>query len=140
MAYIAVEVRQQVRNDAGHRCGYCLSSELITGILLEFEHIDPESLGGPTVRVNLWLACHNCNKFKGNRTHATDPVTDRPVPPFNPRTQTWHEHFKWRLDGTQVVGLTPCGRATVAALQMNNEHVVEARRFWVFAGWHPPTD
>jgi hypothetical protein len=28
--------------------------------------------------------------------------------------------------------------ATVEALQMNNAYVVEARRFWVFAGWHLP--
>ncbi|RLT34340.1 MAG: HNH endonuclease, partial [Chloroflexi bacterium] len=33
-----------------------------------------------------------------------------------------------------------CGRATVEALQMNNQTVVKARRRWVIGGWHPPTD
>ena len=74
-SYISVTLQQQVREDAGRRCGYCLSSEMITGIPLEIEHIIPESIGGATVRENLWLACHRCNKFKGSRTDAVDPVT-----------------------------------------------------------------
>lgn len=139
-SYIPVTLQQQVREDAGRRCGYCLSSEMVTGIPLEIEHLLPESLGGPTARENLWLACHRCNKFKGNRTEAKDPVTQEMVPLFNPRVQTWREHFQWSMDGTQMLGLTPCGRATVDALQVNNEYVVEARRFWVFAGWHPPLE
>jgi hypothetical protein len=40
--------------------------------------------------------------------------------------------------GTQIIGLTSIGRATVAALQLNNELAVEVRRNWVLAGWHPP--
>lgn len=138
-SYVSVQLQQQVREDAGHRCGYCLSAETITGIPLEIEHIIPESVGGPTARENLWLACHRCNKFKGNRTQAVDTVTQVAVPLFNPRMQIWSEHFQWSVDGIRVMGLTPSGRATVDVLQMNNEYVVEARRFWVFAGWHPPS-
>ena len=47
---------------------------------------------------------------------------------FNPRTQRWHDHFKWSADGTQVVGLTPCGRATVVALQLNNLVAIKERK------------
>lgn len=107
---------------------------------LEIEHIIPQAAGGLTVRENLWLACHRCNEFKGDRTQAVDPLTGERVALFNPRTQRWREHFTWSPDGTLVVGLTPSGRATVVALQLNNLYVVEARRFWVEAGWHPPTD
>ncbi|RMF29335.1 MAG: HNH endonuclease [Chloroflexi bacterium] len=139
-AYIPLELRRQVRADAGRRCGYCRSSEVLTGMPLEIEHIIPEAAGGLTVRENLWLACHRCNGFKGSRTHAVDPVTGEQVALFNPRTQSWYEHFAWSLDGTLVIGLTPCGRATVEALRLNNEYVVEARRFWVEAGWHPPDE
>lgn len=137
-SYVSVQLQQQVREDAGQRCGYCLSAKTITGIPLEIEHIMPESIGGPTARENLWLACHRCNKFKGNCTEVADPATREVAPLFNPRTQTWSEHFQWSGDGTRVIGLTSSGRATVEALQMNNDYVVEARRFWVFAGWHPP--
>jgi hypothetical protein len=107
---------------------------------LEIEHIMPTAAGGPTVRENLWLACHRCNEYKADRTRAADPLTDEDVALFNPRGQRWQEHFSWSPDGTLVVGLTPCGRATVEALRLNNEYVVEARRFWVEAGWHPPAD
>jgi hypothetical protein len=72
--------------------------------------------------------------------HGRDPVTDEQVPLFNPRQQAWHEHFTWSDDGTHIVGLTACGRVTVVALQLNNEYLVNARRRWVMAGWHPPQE
>ena len=40
----------------------------------------------------------------------------------------------------RVLGLTPMGRVTVARLQMNRPRMVEARRLWVQAGWHPPRE
>lgn len=139
-AYISVELRQQVRSDAGRRCGYCRSSESLTGAPLEIEHIVPEAAGGPTIRENLWLACHRCNEYKGARTRVVDPLTGAEVAFFNPRTQIWADHFKWSAEGTHLVGLTPFGRATVEGLKMNNAYAVEARRYWVEAGWHPPTE
>src|SRR5213593_3112702 len=123
-SHVPVSLQQQIRADAGRRCGYCLSAETVTGIPLEIEHIIPESLGGLTVRENLWLACHRYNKYKGNRTEAMDPITQEMAPLFNPRQQPWREHFRWSLDGTQVIGVTSSGRATVEALQMNSEYVV----------------
>ncbi len=140
MTYLPVELRRQVRADAGHRCGYCRSSEHLTGTPLEVDHLIPEAAGGLTIRENLWLACHRCNEFKSDRTHAADAITGDTVALFNPRTHRWREHFAWSPDGIFVVGLTPCGRATVDTLRLNNEYIIEARRFWVEAGWHPPSD
>ncbi|MEM1010039.1 MAG: HNH endonuclease [Myxococcota bacterium] len=131
-------MRRQVRENAGERCGYCLSSEKLTGFPLEVEHIIPEALGGETVRDNLWLACHRCNQFKGQRIEAYDQETKQMVRLFNPRTQHWYGHFQWSLDATRIIGLTPQGRVSIETLQMNNEYVVAARHFWVIAGWHPP--
>jgi hypothetical protein len=34
--------------------------------------------------------------------------------------------------------LTATGRATIAALRLNNPETVAARSLWVQAGWHPP--
>jgi len=59
---------------------------------------------------------------------------------FNPRRQRWPEHFEWSEDGTQIVGLTDCGRATVEALKMNNPRIVRARQLWISVGWHPPAE
>jgi hypothetical protein len=137
--YIPTDLRQQVRVDAGRHCGYCLSPEVLLGVSLEFEHIIPEAAGGSTVRENLWLACRRCNQFKGDRIQANDPQTGESVSLFNPRTQHWADHFSWQPDGARIAGLTPCGRATVESLQLNHERIVETRRFWVEAGWWPPT-
>lgn len=138
--YLPAALRQQVRADAGRHCGYCLSPEMLIGMPLEFEHIVPRVAGGLSTRENLWLACRRCNQFKGDRTAAIDPQTDEQVLLFNPRLQNWFEHFAWQPNGTHIVGLTSHGRVTVLALRLNNDYIVESRRFWVEAGWWPPTD
>jgi hypothetical protein len=137
-AYIPVPLRRLVRTDARARCGYCLTSELLIGMPLEYDHLYPESLGGATARENLWLACTRCNDFKGDRIEGVDPDTSESVSLFNPRTQSWHTHFAWSTSGTHVFGLTPVGRATVSTLRLNNEFIIVTRRFWVEAGWWPP--
>jgi hypothetical protein len=106
---------------------------------MHIEHIIPIAAGGQSVEENLWLACPLCNGYKGIQTHAHDPETGQVVALFNPRRQAWNEHFRWKDDGVEILGLTPCGRATVIALKLNNESVTRARRRWVLAGWHPPT-
>ena len=67
-------------------------------------------------------------------------MTNRKVKLFNPRQQKWSRHLTWTNDGTQIAGLTACGRATVLALQLNNPYAVTVRQAWVSAGWHPPTE
>lgn len=88
-SYIGRALRDQVTKDARHRCGYCLTSARITGAPLEIDHIVPESLGGLTVRENLWLACSMCNDHKGNRIAAVDPRSGEEVRIFDPRRQLW---------------------------------------------------
>lgn len=104
------------------------------------EHILPRSLGGTDERNNLAASCYRCNEFKGAKTHVTDLESGQLVPLFNPRNQYWADHFTWVNGGTHVVGMTPIGRATVIALRLNNENVVEARAIWIEFGWHPPMD
>ncbi len=58
---------------------------------------------------------------------------------FNPRQQSWHEHFSLSEDATQMVGQTPCGRATLEALSLNRPGVINLRRLLALAGLHPPT-
>jgi hypothetical protein len=107
---------------------------------LEIEHIIPRARDGSDDESNLWLSCSLCNSHKGSQVTAIDPQDATMVPLFNPRTQIWSEHFHWSPNGTLIIGLTPIGRATVAALQLNNEVAVEVRRNWVLAGWHPPKE
>src|SRR5260221_12380322 len=97
------------------------------------EWIHPSQLG-------VFYVCSFSNGFKNVQTKAQDPESGVTVPLFHPRQQKWSEHFVWSDDGTQIVGISPCGRATVVALQLNNELAVDVRREWVAAGWHPPAD
>ena|SRR5262249_9001913 len=140
MSKIPKEAQRRVRAQARNRCGYCISSQKYILGLLEMEHIHPEALGGTDDEENLWLACRLCNGFKGIQTHGRDPITGRRVKLFNPRRQQWKRHFTWSADGTRIIGLTVCGRATVVALKLNNLLAINVRREWVKAGWHPPQD
>jgi len=105
---------------------------------LEVEHLLPRFKGGSDAEENLWLACRLCNGYKAAQTHTVDPVSGESVDLFNPRDQSWNVHFKWSDSGTHILGLTPAGRATVIALQLNNSISLMVRREWVSAGWHPP--
>lgn len=125
--------------EAQYRCGYCLTSQHITAMPMHIEHIIPLAAGGTSEAENLWLACPLCNGSKGARIHYPDPETGDEAPLFNPRRQVWSEHFQWSDDRREIIGLTPCGRATVVALKLNNESLTRARRRWVLAGWHPPS-
>jgi len=80
-------VRRRIAAQADYRCGYCLTSERLTGIRLTLDHIIPMAAGGLTEENNLWVACRPCNEFKGVQTRAQDPVTGQTVPLFNPRAQ-----------------------------------------------------
>ncbi len=130
--------RQRIAEQARHRCGYCLTQEVVSGIPLTLEHIIPKAKGGLDTEENLWLSCRLCNEAKGVLTEAIDPETGAWVPLFNPRTQAWADHFTWSEDGTHIIGQTPTGRTTVVALSLNSELQVRARALWVEAGWHPP--
>ena len=129
---ISADVRERVRHSAADRCGYCLSRQEYVLGQLHVEHIVPIAKGGSDDEDNL------CNNYKGTQTQEVDPVTGAVVSLFNPRLDSWADHFRWAEDGALIEGQTPCGRATVLALQLNNVLAVTVRRGWIRAGWHPP--
>ncbi len=98
----------------------------------------PRSKDGPTILDNLAWACHGCNGHKHVKTEGIDPVNLARVPLFHPRRQRWSDHFSWDAGTTQIVGLTPTGRATAATLHLNRESLVNLRRVLHSAGEHPP--
>jgi hypothetical protein len=137
-ATIPPTLRSSVADHFQHRCCYCLTPERIVGAELTIDHIVPQALGGASTEDNLCLACWRCNLLKRDRVAAIDPATGLTVRLFNPRLQNWFDHFAWHEDGLVIVGLTPTGRATVTALRLNRAVLVDARRLWNEAGWHPP--
>ncbi len=135
---IPSRLRQKVREDAQHRCGYCLAPQNLVWAPLEIEHIIPQAKGGSDDEENLWMSCPLCNGYKGAQMHAIDPVTGRRARLFNPRRQKWADHFVFSDDGVRIIGLTVTGRVTVLALRLNNEISLTVRRHWIESGFRPP--
>jgi 5-methylcytosine-specific restriction endonuclease McrA len=138
--------RQLVRQRAQFRCEYCHSPECLSPDRFTIDHIQPQSLLGTDDLENLALACHRCNERRRNSIRAIDPATKTTVPIFNPRQQSWAEHFAWTQDSIKIIGQTPIGRATCQRLDCNDDRypdedsIRSVRRLWANAGWHPPID
>lgn len=109
---------RQVEARAEGRCEYCLMHQALRGATFHVEHIWPTIRGGLTEPDNLAWACPGCNLRKADRSEGRDPDTGAVVPLFHPRSDRWAEHFRW--DGYQLLGTTPCGRATVSVLDLNH--------------------
>ena len=75
------------------------------------------------------------NLHKGPNLTGIDPVTGAVEPLFHPRRRRWSEHFA--SQGAVIVGITPTGRATVAALSMNRPLALAIRREEAVRGRHP---
>ena len=115
----------EVRQRANGRCEYCMLSEEASEVAFHIEHIRAKQHGGSDDLSNLALACDRCNFSKGPNLSSVDSETDEIVTLFHPRQDTWCEHFA--IQKAEVVGLTPCGRATASLLQMNAPKRVQLR-------------
>lgn len=131
--------RRKVMEQAKGCCEYCHSQARFATQAFNVEHIIPRYAGGETVLDNLALACFGCNGHKHTKTTALDPESGIIVPLFHPRQQIWADCFKWTENFTVIVGITPHGRATVEALQLNRPELINLRRVLHMAGEHPPT-
>jgi hypothetical protein len=99
------------------------------------DHVVPKSAGGTTDPANLALACPHCNAHKWEQVTTADPATGEPAPLFHPRRDDWAAHFTWATG--KLIGRTPTGRATVAALAVNAPDMVELRRLLADLGLFP---
>lgn len=138
--YLPAPLRQRLEEADDHRCAYCHTSQSNSGNPMVIDHVLPRSKGGDTAFDNLCFACYRCNLFKGAQIEAVEPLGGEVVSLFHPRANVWGEHFGWDEAGLRILGLTPMGRATVNALNMNNSVIIDARRNWVRLGWRPTGD
>src|SRR5690349_16973028 len=115
---MAEDLREFVRRRAGDRCGYCHLPQAGHEQPFSVDHVVARKHRGPDHADNLALCCLRCNLHKGTDLTSIDPETGALTPLFNPRTQSWSEHFRW--DGPMLRGLTSVGRTTVELLQMND--------------------
>lgn len=135
---VATQLKQLVIERAHACCEYCTSLARYSMSPFAVDHITPRSRGGKTVQNNLALVCQGCNGAKYNKITASDPVTNLAVPLFHPRQQRWRDHFAWDQSCTYMVGLTPTGRATIVALQLNRPELINLRSVLYTIGEHPP--
>jgi hypothetical protein len=136
MTTIPADLRRLVIRRSGDRCEYCCLSQAGQVATFHIDHIVPEAAGGETVAENLALACVSCSLRKGARQQLQDLETGELVSFFNPRLQSWKEHFSW--NGVEVVGLTAVGRVTIRALSLNRPIMLAIRGEEVFFDRHPP--
>jgi len=136
--HISAELRREVAERAQRCCEYCRTQERFSCDPLTIDHIIPRAAGGPTQSDNLALSCFGCNQHKARLVTATDPVTTEQVELFHPRRQQWDGHFTWNNDFTTILGVSPTGRATIVALDLNREGLVNLRRVLYSIREHPP--
>ncbi|MEI6428258.1 MAG: HNH endonuclease signature motif containing protein [Pseudanabaena sp. ELA607] len=122
---------------SGDRCEYCRISQIGQVATFHIDHVIPVVAGGATTSDNLALACVSCSLRKGARQEIEDVETGTTVNIFNPRQQSWNKHFYW--EGVKVVGLTPTGRATIKALDLNRAIMLAIRSEEELLGRHPPS-
>ena len=125
-----VTVRQKtaVAKQAKYCCEYCKSQARFALQSFSIEHIIAKSQVGTTTLNNLAFACQGCNNHKYNKSEAQDPIGGEAIPLYHPRKQQWSTHFAWNDDFTLMIGLTPTGRATIEALQLNRPGIVNLDR------------
>jgi hypothetical protein len=136
MRRIPAGIRRVVRNRAKGRCEYCGLSQEGQEATFHIDHVIPLAAGGQTTAENLALACVSCSLRKAARQTVIDPQTEEEVAVYNPRRDSWAEHFRW--EGVRLAGQTTTGRATVAALDMNRPLMLSIRQEEVNLGRHPP--
>jgi hypothetical protein len=123
---------QRVAQRANHRCEYCRLPSDFHPAPFQIDHIIARQHGGDSSLANLALACIHCNRFKGPNIAGLDPFTGTLQPLFNPRTQSWDDHFRW--EHALLLGLTPTGRATIRTLAINADDMRELRAELLAAG------
>jgi hypothetical protein len=130
--WISAAMRSAVRARAGDCCEYCRIPEVGAFFAHEPDHIIAGQHGGASTFENLALACVQCNRHKGPNVASVDPDTERIVPVFNPRRDTWSDHFQF--DAGRIVALSPVGRATARLLNFADADREELRRKLWLAG------
>jgi hypothetical protein len=118
-------LRKEVAKRAGFRCEYCCLPEPYALYPFEVDHIIAVKHGGNTLSENLAYCCIRCNRAKGSDLTSVLPGSDIIVPLFNPRKDTWSEHFY--ISEGRILGKTPVGAVTAQLLQFNTPERIIGR-------------
>ena len=135
MILISEKLRQQIAKNANFKCEYCLTPEFFLAITFHIDHIRSVKHGGKTILQNLAYACPHCNQNKGSDIASyTDENTL--VCLFNPRKDTWIEHFEVVESGI-IAPISPIGEVTIRTLSFNQIERVIFRKSLIEIGVIP---
>lgn len=129
--------KEFIKERAKACCEYCKFPYAFSHSAFHSDHITPPIKGGSEELENFAFACDRCNAKKWKHTEGIDPLSKNPSALFHPRKDNWNEHFTWTNDFTQVVGLTPKGRATIELLELNRPGLVNVRKALNNLGYYP---
>lgn len=119
-------IKNLVRQRAASRCEYCHLPEAVAELRFQIDHVIATKHGGIDDPANLAWACYRCNTHKGPNLAGKDEKSGDITRLFSPRSDTWHDHFRW--SGAKLVGRTAMGRTTVAVLSINRPDSVWLRK------------
>ena len=114
---LAGAVRRLVIERARRRCEYCLVHEESAGFPHEIDHTISLKHGGSSGIDNLAYACVLCNRLYKGTDIASIDRSGRTIRFFDPRRDSWDEHFK--LHGPVIQPLTAVGEVTARMLRLN---------------------
>ena len=138
MSAFSDAARRRITARAGDRCEYCHLPTRGQVATFPIDHVIPRSSGGPNDDTNLALTCPHCNAHKWTAVEGPDPATGEAVRLFHPRADVWADHFAWSAsDPAELIGRTAVGRATVAALRINDPDMLALRRLLAEVGLFP---
>jgi hypothetical protein len=121
------KVRHFVANRAFFKCEYCLVPERFLATIFHIDHIRSLKHEGSSDPDNLAYTCPHCNQNKGSDIATfIDENNEQTIRFFNPRKDTWTEHFE--LNEGQILGKSMIGQATVKVLDMNQIERVILRK------------
>ncbi len=118
--------RNLIRERAGHCCEYCGVPDDAYELPFHVEHIVANVHQLNDDVNNLAWACPRCNLHKGPNLITIDPESGEHVNLFNPRSDSWGDHFE--MIEFVIRGTSAVGRGTVRLLNMNASLRVEHRR------------
>ncbi len=124
-----------VRSRANDCCEYCQMPQRFDPLPFQLDHIIAIQHLGPTSAENLALACFACNHHKGPNIAGFDWQLQQTIPLFNPRRESWSEHFQWQ--GPRLLARTPTGNVTIHVLAINLDHRIALRRALILEGVFP---
>ncbi len=111
-------LRQDVLLRARDQCEYCLRPAIVHQFSYHVDHIISEQHRGSTDFNNLAWCCPECNAYKGTNLSTYLPEEGLIVNLFNPRKESWSEHFSLNEDGS-IQGKSKTAIGTIYLLRLN---------------------